>query len=206
MGYKLFESTAKPHTYMFAAKYTSTRHNKASYFREWCTPKFFEDAFHDFKTFFRAKTGYEWDYRLQGIRIPKMFVYTPPEEGRPVGAVPMELGGVVRNEVAKEGSEEDSDVEGDEDEDGDEEMDERNLRGATITIHDTDSDVEGVEDDEQLEEMDAKNRRGATITIHDTDSETDSECGRSRIHSTATSFSSCSSGLPYVVCDIGDGK
>jgi hypothetical protein len=141
---QLFESTATPHTYMFAAKYRSTARRDTSYFRDWCTPKFFDEAFKDFKTFFRLKTGYEWDYRLQGINIKKMFVYTPPEEGKPVGRVPMELDHCVSWEPVVESKE---DRQSDEDTSMDDasEVDELrsnkgNLDNQVVTVHNTDSE------------------------------------------------------------------
>jgi hypothetical protein len=143
---QLFESTAKPHTYMFGATYRSTAHRNTSYFREWCTPKFFDDAFKDFKTFFRLKTGYEWDYRLRGIRINRKFVYTPPEEGKPVGSVPLELIEPVRWEPVEESKE-------DEESDSSDEVDEpvSNTEGSSdnhvVIIHDSDSESESEADD-----------------------------------------------------------
>jgi hypothetical protein len=148
---QLFQSTAAPHTYMFAAKYRTTARRDASYFRDWCTPKYFNDAFQDFKVFFRSKTGYEWDYRLKGIRIKNMFVYTPPAEGRPVGSVPL---GCEREEKEY---------------DKDTSMDD--------VVYDTDSEVDDDEQGDGSEIVTKPIPRESTITINDSDIETGSDQG-----------------------------
>ncbi|RDL41230.1 uncharacterized protein BP5553_01209 [Venustampulla echinocandica] len=83
----LFESHTKPSHYMFGAKYNRSS-CKTSYYRDECRPKIFYDAFRDFKTFFTKKTGVEWDMRLEKIKNPGLFIYTPPALGLPVGEFP----------------------------------------------------------------------------------------------------------------------
>ncbi|PQE33960.1 brct domain-containing protein [Rutstroemia sp. NJR-2017a WRK4] len=86
----LFESHAKPCTYMAAAK-LSIPHMKNSYWKTECYPKIFAEAFVDFKIIFKQKTGVEWDDRLEPL--PKghgeqFFRFQRPRLGWPVGALP----------------------------------------------------------------------------------------------------------------------
>ncbi|KAM3075571.1 hypothetical protein ACMFMG_007710 [Clarireedia jacksonii] len=86
----LFESHAKPCTYMSAAK-LSIPHLKNSYWKNECYPKMFAEAFHDFKTMFKQKTGVEWDDRFEPLpkgHDEQYFRFQRPRLGWPVGALP----------------------------------------------------------------------------------------------------------------------
>jgi hypothetical protein len=134
---------------MFGAKYRTTAHRDTSYFRDWCVPKMLDEAFNDFKAFFRSKAGYEWDFRLKNIKINNKFVYIPPAEGRPVGFVPL---GCEREERKKECDEDtstddvaddtDSEVDDDEGASSSERMTDLVTRGATVTAYESDSELE----------------------------------------------------------------
>jgi hypothetical protein len=70
----------------------------------------FPDAFRNFQKFFRARTGIDWDERLEGIKLedPMYFRYIPPVLGRPCGAVKW---GYVRPELrVPDDAEKDADV------------------------------------------------------------------------------------------------
>jgi hypothetical protein len=75
---------------MAAAK-LSIPYMKNSYWKTECYPKMFAEAFSDFKTMFKQKTGVEWDDRLEPL--PKghgeqFFRFQRPRLGWPVGALP----------------------------------------------------------------------------------------------------------------------
>ncbi|TVY82888.1 hypothetical protein LSUE1_G006211, partial [Lachnellula suecica] len=96
----LFESNAKPCTYMCGAKF-SRQYRPTSWYGTKCYPMTFFDAFAVFKHFFTEKTGIEWDMRCEkGISTAERpFVYTPPVLGRPIGLMPH---GYVRPEFREE--------------------------------------------------------------------------------------------------------
>ncbi|KAK1769225.1 hypothetical protein QBC33DRAFT_347514 [Phialemonium atrogriseum] len=77
----LFESNARPHLYLFAAKlYKKHRDPQPNFFRPSQTPQSFSTEFDRFKSFFRKKTGIEWDERLIKARTADKghFSYSPP--------------------------------------------------------------------------------------------------------------------------------
>ncbi|TAQ84637.1 hypothetical protein B7494_g7041 [Chlorociboria aeruginascens] len=85
----LFESIAKPPTFMFGAK-LSSKGKPTAYHRTECRPKLFSAAFKDFRDFFKGRTGIDWDQRLDGLKEKENgFKYTPPGRGRPVGSLPL---------------------------------------------------------------------------------------------------------------------
>ncbi|KAG9228802.1 hypothetical protein BJ875DRAFT_388665 [Amylocarpus encephaloides] len=84
----IFQSICKPHTHMFGAKYTSSKHRHTSYHRESSSPRLFHEAFDDFKVFFKDKTGLEWDHRLEEQGNTEKFIYRPPAAGKAVGQLP----------------------------------------------------------------------------------------------------------------------
>ncbi|RDW68403.1 hypothetical protein BP5796_09060 [Coleophoma crateriformis] len=85
----LYQSLAnQPYLYMCGAM-LSRPHRPNIYYREDCHPKYFHEAFADFKKFFERKTGVAWDDRLEGKKAgDDKFVWTPPPLGRPVGLLP----------------------------------------------------------------------------------------------------------------------
>lgn len=78
---KLFESTARPPLFLFAAKYFR-RNGDAhpAYFRPSDCSGLFDDEFGHFRRFFHAKTGIQWEDRvvLHGTMPASFFSYTPP--------------------------------------------------------------------------------------------------------------------------------
>ncbi|CAJ2506052.1 Uu.00g001820.m01.CDS01 [Anthostomella pinea] len=86
----LWESNAKPHLYQTTAKFWKKhRDNKPAVLRTKETPRKFDVAFEDFKTFFEKKTGLLWDDRIAkaGTMPAEKFQYEPPTGGKPVGLV-----------------------------------------------------------------------------------------------------------------------
>lgn len=108
----------------------SRMHRPISYYREWCKPKPFPEAFHDFRHFFYDKTQIQWEDRLEGFRRPNAFIYVPPVLGRPVGWVP--LGKGLKRLDWREEKREMTD-------------DEKALSREQV-VYDTDSDVDETED------------------------------------------------------------
>ncbi|KAI0122104.1 hypothetical protein F4814DRAFT_446046 [Daldinia grandis] len=86
----LWESNAKPHLYLFAAKFhKKPRDNRPSIHRPRETPVLLEGALRDFRMFFYRKTGIRWDDRVAkaGTTDKSKFQYQPPTGGKPVGTL-----------------------------------------------------------------------------------------------------------------------
>jgi len=122
---------------MFGAK-LSRQYRPNSFYREDCRPKTFQEAFKDFKHFFKAKTDIEWDDRLEGIRKEKVFVYTPPILGRPVGVV---KSGYIRPEWREKELDVEYDTDSEVEDDDDEDTDISTDRNTTSTITGAEDDI-----------------------------------------------------------------
>ncbi|KAF3059282.1 putative brct domain containing protein [Daldinia childiae] len=86
----LWESNAKPHLYMFAAKfYKKPRDSRPSIYRPRETGVCLEMALRDFVVFFYQKTGIHWNNRIvkAGTTDKSKFQYKPPTGGKPVGTL-----------------------------------------------------------------------------------------------------------------------
>jgi hypothetical protein len=104
----------------------------------------FAEAFRNFKKFFRARTGIDWDDRLEGIRLEDLmyFRYIPPILGRPCGATPW---GYVRPELrVQEDAEKEVDVVYDTDSEVGDSDDEgtANSEATSATLKESDSSLE----------------------------------------------------------------
>ncbi|KAI1340485.1 hypothetical protein F5Y15DRAFT_422939 [Xylariaceae sp. FL0016] len=84
----LWESNSKPMLYKLTGRFY--KKPKVSRPDKWCAfecPKQFNEAFTEFKRFFRKKTGITWEKRIeeQGKMDCSRFHYAPPTGGKPIG-------------------------------------------------------------------------------------------------------------------------
>ncbi|KAF5230053.1 hypothetical protein FAUST_10033 [Fusarium austroamericanum] len=84
----LWESNAKPHLYLFAARFLKKKgSSKPSYHRPSPYEGLWRQEMDLFMDFFKKKTGIEWQDRvsLANTQPSSYFQYAPPAKGRPVG-------------------------------------------------------------------------------------------------------------------------
>ncbi|RGP70799.1 hypothetical protein FSPOR_3819 [Fusarium sporotrichioides] len=84
----LWESNAKPHLYLFAARFLKRKGStQPSYYRPSPYEGLWRQEMDLFMDFFKKKTGIDWQDRvsLANTQPSAYFQYTPPAKGRPVG-------------------------------------------------------------------------------------------------------------------------
>ncbi|CEI68599.1 unnamed protein product [Fusarium venenatum] len=84
----LWESNAKPHLYLFAARFLKRKGStQPSYHRPSTYEGLWRNEMDLFMDFFKKKTGIDWQDRvtLANTQPGAYFQYAPPAEGRPVG-------------------------------------------------------------------------------------------------------------------------